>query len=486
MQIPDNLAFAARKLLHQNARADYGLFQSLVHPVVSPEEYVHAFHLEAIAWKLQQVAEGKIKRLLIAAPPRHFKSYQVSVALAPFILGRDPTRKIVCASYGSNLAEDFASQSRTIMRSPTYAAIFPKAQLASKTPPVDFLRTTAGGYRYATSIGGPLTGMGADVMILDDPLKAADAGSKAARDAAYEWLKTTGMTRFDVPGEGVIIVAMQRLHQDDVIGRLISEGGWVLLELPSEAITTVTFETGPGTSVTLEPGDVLFPERVGAKILAERKAELGEAAYSAQYLQRPTPPGGHLFKMSKFKRFEWKAQVHKSDYEALVLSMDTGVSTAPTCDFTAYTVWGVRGEDLYLLHAKHGRWAFAEQLKELRWWAGHCGCMIIERSHIGIALLEELEREGIKGYFGYTPKADKHVRAQYAADFARKGHMHLPSSPPWLGPFEQELASFPHATNDDFVDSFSQFVIVLTLNPPHWLALKAFKSPSVAKFTLLC
>jgi hypothetical protein len=347
-------AQTAHRVLHNHARSDFHVFQALLHPTVSAETYVDAKHLRAIAWKLQQVANGKIRRLMIAVPPRHFKSYQTSVAFPAFMLGQNPALKIICASYGWDLADTFASQARDMLRSPRYGAIFPDTRLRSMKPALQDLRTTGGGYRYTTSTGGPLTGLGADILILDDPLKAAEASSKIAREGAYEWLKSTAMTRFDHPAESVVIVVMQRLHQDDVIGRLKAEGGWDLLELPAEATSTLTFATGPSTGVILKPGDILFPQRFNEAVLAERRQELGEAAYSAQYLQRPTPPGGHLFKMKKFKRFELAGNNKIKDYEAVILSLDPGVSSAPTADFSAYTIWGIRRSTCLGPHAVGG------------------------------------------------------------------------------------------------------------------------------------
>lgn len=125
--------------------------------------------------------------------------------------------------------------------------------------------TTAGGYRIATSIGGVITGRGAHVAILDDPIKAADAGSDVARNAAYEWFKVALMSRFDKPAEARIVVIAQRLHQDDLIGRLRDEGGWTILEMPGEAWREQIFELGDGKRWVFRPGDFLFAERFAAK-----------------------------------------------------------------------------------------------------------------------------------------------------------------------------------------------------------------------------
>ena len=477
MALPADAVAAGRRLLCERARGSFAQFQRLLHPEASAEPYQTAPHLDAITWKLERVARGELKRLIVAAPPRHFKSYQVSVAFPPYLLGLDPSLRIVCASYGDGLASTFAKDSRRILQSPTYRQVFPKTQLSSRYPPVDELRTTSAGYRLSTSVGGPLTGKGADVLIVDDPLKADDASSKNARDGVYDWLKGTAMTRFDKPAEAVAIVVMQRLHQDDLIGRLIAEGGWELLELPAEALSHLSIPTGPDRRLEMKPGDILFPQRFDAQVLAERRRELGEAAFSAQYLQRPTPPGGHLFKLKQFGRFDHPTNNRKDQYEKVIFSMDTGVSTAPTSDYTAFSVWGVRGEAIYLLKADRGRWRFEEQLALLRNWRDMVDVLIVERSHVGIMLLQELARESghQERLWGYTPRLEKNVRAEYAANFVARGRAFLPEAASWLEVVEQELAAFPHGTHDDLVDSFSQLVHILAAGAPPWFGLKGFK-----------
>jgi len=225
----DLLASLGLKLLQKGAADHFTHFQRQMHPIVSSEAYINAVHMQAISAALQKVAVGETRRLLIAVPPRHFKSYLASVAFPTYLLGLDPSLKIVCASYGSDLADNFASQSRDVLQSPLYRAVFPETRLASKTPPLKKLRTTQNGYRLATSIGGVLTGIGADVVVIDDPMKAADASSNVIRDSVGDWFKQSLMTRFDKPAEGRVVVLMQRLHQDDLIGRLKAEEGWKVL-----------------------------------------------------------------------------------------------------------------------------------------------------------------------------------------------------------------------------------------------------------------
>lgn len=479
-------AALAGHVLNERAREDFYVFQRRMHPIVTDAEFIDADHGRIISHALQQVADGKTRRLLIAVPPRHFKSHLASITFPAFMLGQDPSLRIITASYGSDLANEFSGKCRLVLQSPQYQAIFPGSKLRKALPPIDNLELTAGGRRFATSIGGTLTGMGADVLILDDPIKAADAASRTTRDTAFEWLKSSAMTRFDKPAEGAVVVIMQRLHQDDVIGRLKAEGGWTLIELPTRFDTKRVFPIGDQWEMTFEAGDVLFPERFSADVLDTLRNELGEAAFNAQYLQKPTPPGGHLFKLHKFGRFDWTPSVRRADYEALILSHDPGVSADPSSDFSALTVWGVRGPDLFLLRADRGRWTYKEQLEKLTSYRAKCDALFIERSHIGIALMEEMATisEGVEGLFGFSPKFDKTARAETAAYLVEKGRLHLPKEAPWLEAFEQELADFPFGKHDDWVDSVSQLTWKLTKNPPVKPRLSAYRGELEARVTI--
>ncbi len=468
-------ADAARRFLNERARTDFYVFQRIMQPHVSAHPYVDAEHLKAISWKLQLMADGVLDRLGIAIPPRHFKSYLTSVAFPAFMLGRDPAHEIICASYGFDLSLPLARMARTLMQSQRYQEIFPATRLSSKNPAAEHLLTTAGGYRHATSTAGPITGIGAELLIYDDPLKANDAGSQAARDAAWEWLENAPSRITKTNGR--IIVPMQRLHADDPIGRLKERGVWDILELPAQFALTTTVATGKSKEKIYQPGELLFPERFTKTSLQRRRDEIGERAFQAQYLQAPQPSGGRLFRVELFQRFDLATNNKRSQYEAIILSLDPGVSSAPNADPTAMTLWGVRGLDLYLLDASRGNWAFAEQLAKLRPWRPKVDAMLIERSHSGIMLVEALlaEQDKPAKFIGFTPKLDKYVRAEAAAFALEKGRIFLPEKAVWLEGFEKEVSVFPDGKHDDYVDSMSQFFRQLEVGFPYWVPLKAYK-----------
>jgi hypothetical protein len=180
------------------------------------------------------------------------------------------------------------------------------------------------------------TGKGAHLIILDDPFKAAEAASDAVRNSVYDWFKGSLMTRFDNPAEGAVIVVMQRLHQDDLVGRLRDKGGWEYLAMPGECFERTVYDLGDGESWTLNPGDLLYPERFNRTALDQLALDLGEAQYNAQILQRPSPPGGALIKLKHFQRYETPPHY----FEAIVQSWDPAVVDTETAAFSGCTTWG--------------------------------------------------------------------------------------------------------------------------------------------------
>lgn len=469
------------QLLQNAAAKHFGYFQRIMHPVVSSETYVHAAHTRAIAEALEKVARGLVRRLIINVPPRHFKSYQSSVAFPAYLLGLDPSLRIICASYGSDLSDPFGRQSRDIMQSPLYQAIFPATRLRSKTPPVGDLVTTKNGYRFATSVGGVLTGKGADIAIIDDPMKAGDQSSDTIRDGIGEWFKTSLMTRFDKPAESRVVVVMQRLHMDDLAGRLKAEGGWEIIDLPAIAQTAYSIDLGLGQTKSFLPGDILFPERITPDVLEQMRFDLGEAGYAAQMLQRPTPAGGHLFDLGKARRFTLPAALNMKIFEATIVSVDCASAGTLSSDYTAITTWGVKGPLLYLIHAARGQWTLPKTLTMIRPIIAAAASknrgIVVETGGAGLPLIQQLREEGVQQVWPFSPKNNKDARAEFANLKLEQQRVRLPHDAPWLEQVEAELAAYPHGKNDDYVDSISQVTWCLEINLGHFLHLSSYPSP---------
>jgi hypothetical protein len=248
------------------------------------------WHLEAVTEKLSQVATGKVRRLIITLPPRTLKSLCASVALPAWFLGHNPWERVVVVSYSDLLSRTHANDFRLLVNHPVYQATFPAMCLERETDRE--ITTTKRGKRIATSIDGTLTGLGGNLIIIDDPLKLGDAMSEAVRTRVIEWYRATLLSRGDDKTAMRIVVAMQRVHQEDLVGHLQEQGGFDILNLPAIAQRSQTYDLGGGRTYARQGGELLHPEHEPADVLIELKREMGPIAFSAQYQQTPIPRGG--------------------------------------------------------------------------------------------------------------------------------------------------------------------------------------------------
>ena len=245
-------------------RNDFALFAARCFHQLNPQaELAMNWHLEVIAAKLTAVREGKIRRLIICLPPRHLKSLMASIAFPAWLLGHNPSAQILCVSYAQDLADKLARDCRGIMIVPWYQRIFPTRLSAHRQAVQEFI-TTRQGYRLATSTGGVLTGRGADFILIDDPLKPEDALSKALRQACNEWFVHTLYSRLNDKRSGAIVIIMQRLHEDDLVGHVLAQEPWEILSFPAiaEADEVHRIETiwGP-QCFRRRRGEPLHPDR---------------------------------------------------------------------------------------------------------------------------------------------------------------------------------------------------------------------------------
>jgi hypothetical protein len=241
--------------------------------------------VDAIAHQLMRVHCGESRRLLINQPPRSLKSICVSIAYVAWLLGHDPTRRVIVVSYSSDFAAELHRQFRMVIAAPWYAEVFPELRFAKETGLE--LVTSQSGSRYATSVGGTLTGRGADLIIVDDPLNANELHSETARKRVIDWYGGSLVSRLNDKHKGPIIVVMQRLHEDDLAGHLLRQGGWKHLNMPAIALVDETVELGHGRTHVRRSGDILHPERESQHALETIKAEVGSLLFSAQYQQQP-------------------------------------------------------------------------------------------------------------------------------------------------------------------------------------------------------
>jgi hypothetical protein len=223
------------RVLRAILRAELPFFIRKVFATISPgETYLHNWHVDAIAHQLMRVHSGEGRRLLINQPPRSLKSICVSVAYVAWLLGHYPTRRVIVASYSGDFAAELHRQFRMVVGSEWYAALFPTLRWAKETGLE--LITTQGGSRFATSVGGTLTGRGADLIIVDDPLNANEVHSEPARKRVIDWYGGALVSRLNDKQTGSIVAVMQRLHDDDLAGHLVRQGGWDHLDMPAIAL----------------------------------------------------------------------------------------------------------------------------------------------------------------------------------------------------------------------------------------------------------
>ena len=189
------------------------------------------WHLDAVTYKLSQLAKGYIRRLIITLPPRSLKSLCASVALPAWFLGHYPWERVVVVSYADFLSRTHANDFRRVVNHPLYRAAFPAMRLDRDTDRE--ITTTERGKRIATSIDGTLTGLGGNLIIIDDPIKLGDAMSDAVRERVIEWYRSTLLSRGDDKSATRIVVVMQRVHQNDLVGYLQEQGRFEVLESSS-------------------------------------------------------------------------------------------------------------------------------------------------------------------------------------------------------------------------------------------------------------
>jgi predicted phage terminase large subunit-like protein len=411
------------------------------------------WHIDALCYRIQQmVTNGGRQRLVINLPPRTLKSFIVSVALPAWLLGRDPAARIICASYADELAAKFSRDCRALLETRFYRRLFPRTKLNPKKTSEGEFETTRRGYRLATSVGGTLTGRGGTVLIVDDPLKGTDAGSELARLSAEEWFCNTALSRLDDPRSNLVIVAMQRLHVDDLSGALIAKG-WPSLVIPAIAVEPASYPLGDDEVYHRAVGELLQPNRDSREAIEELKRDLGSHVFAAQYQQNPTPPEGNMVKAAWLGRYE--AQPERKSFQWVVLSCDPAGKPGPHNDYTAITIVGVQDKNLHVLQVSRGHWTVMQMRQQIATLAAafRVDLVIVEDTSSGMGLIQLLREQSHLNVVGRSPRGDKETRmCRHQARF-EDGRILLPRDALWLADFEAELLAFPHGRYDDQVDA---------------------------------
>lgn len=442
-------------------RSDFNAFiERTFYELNSTTPFQANWHIEVIAAELEACRRGETKRLIINVPPRSLKSHCASIAFPAWLLGHDPSAQIIVASYAQELSNKLSSDCRALFASSFYQDLF-STRLSPQRQAVQEFVTTRQGFRLATSIGGVLTGRGADFIIIDDPLKPDEALSDTQRKAVNDWFDGTLYSRLNNKRDGCIILIMQRLHEDDLVGHALGMEPWKVLRFPAIAeedeVHVIQSSYGSGTRrFERRAGEALHPDREPLEVLNRLRETLGEYNFSGQYLQAPAPAGGGLVKAEWFKTYA-EADL-PAKFETIFQSWDTANKPTELSDYSVCTTWGVKEKHAYLLHVIRKRLGYPELKRAVREQAEAFSpqTILIEDKASGTQLIQELIHEGMHAIKKYEPTTDKIMRMHSVTSTIENGFVHLPDKAAWLVEYLHELTIFPKGKYDDQADSTSQ------------------------------
>jgi predicted phage terminase large subunit-like protein len=408
---------------------------------------------------LELVARGEILRSMIWLQPRALKSITVAIVFPCWLLGQDPTLEIMIATYGETLSREHAEKRHQIMESEWYKRIFPATRLAKSGSTALRMKTIAGGGCRAVSVGGPVTGRGANVIILDDCMKSDDSSSEAVRQRVKDWFSKALYNRLNDKQGGAIISIQQRVHEDDLPAFLL-EKGYACLNLPAIADRDQDIDIGEGLVHRWKRGELLDPDRFPREVLEAERLNMGPQDYSAQYLQNPVALEGNLLRMEHFRRFEEPIERHQ--FDKVIQSWDPAATDLPTSDWSVCTTWGWLAGRIFLLDIYRRRVDYptlkrAVIAQRKAWAADH---VVIERSSNGLPLVQQLAAEGPFRPVAWPPtgmrQLDKAERLLAQTGQIEEGRVWLPADLDGLDCFLSELRAFPNGRYDDQVDTLSQ------------------------------
>lgn len=452
------------------------------HVVEPATPYCSGWHIDAIAEHLEALTRGEIRNLIINVPPRHMKSLSVAVFWPTWVWATMPEIRWMFSSYAEDLALRDSVKCRRVILSRWYQRRWGHAfKLTGDQNQKRRFENDRGGYRLALGVGGGSTGEGGDIIVVDDPHKALEATSIASLENVIQWWDETMSTRANNPQSVRKVIIMQRLHQRDLVGHILSkareEGGeqWEHLCLPAEYEASARV-TGLGwKDPRKQPGELLWPQRFGRSELAKLQVALGPRGTAGQLQQRPAPLGGSVYKR------DWWADENRYDPDAppptvaRFLSCDTALKDKESNDFSAISVWEL-GADYrialrYVWKDKPAFPAMVAQIEKIaeRYHGDNLlKGVVIEDKQSGTTAVQTLRQMAPpwlqKIIVEWIPRGDKVYRARQASLWCERGRVLLPypsERVPWLLDFEDEFFDFPAAAYDDVTDTVSQIIIYL-------------------------
>jgi predicted phage terminase large subunit-like protein len=469
LQRHDLCAFIHRSFLELNAQT----------------QFLSSWYIEKLAAKLEEVRRGSCKRLIVNLPPRHLKSHAISIAFPAWVLGHEPNKKILAVTYAQDLSDYLARGSRTLMTSPFYEGLF-DTRLSKGREAVSDYETTDGGYRLSTSIGGVLTGRGADIIIIDDPLKADDALSEPRRRSVNEWYDNTLRSRLNSQEKSAIIIVMQRLHADDLVAHIQEHELWDVLSFSAIAEQDETYDilTPYGRKrIHRNTGEVLHPALVSLTTLETQRRAMTEYNFTAQYQQSPKPPSGIIVKREWLKFYGPNERPER--FDQIVQSWDTANKDTELANFSVCTTWGLIDQHMYLLDVYRRKVEFPDLKRAVRELAAlhRADIVLVEDKASGSSLIQELRAEHVS-LVQAAPMldGDKVMRLRAQTAKIEGGFVLFPKDAHWLDTYLTELVTFPNSKHNDQVDSTVFALAWSTLNPS-WHGWTDESLKGLARFT---
>ena len=448
-----------KKKLYLKAKDSFAHFVGATMP-----QYQWNWHHRKLCQKLQQLQEGEITRLMVFMPPRHGKSQLGSRHFPAYCFGKDPNTKIIAASYSADLASDMNTDCQRIMDSEAYFHIFPETRLSDRrvvtlTLPKRnsnrFDIVNKSGYYVSAGVGGAITGKGADIAIIDDPIKnAEEADSKVYRDKVWKWWGSTMYTRLEENGR--VLLIMTRWHEDDLAGRLIKQmkedenaDQWEIIEFPAIKGKEVNPED------PRKEGEALWPNKYDEKRLHSIKFTIGTRYYTSLYQQRPSPEEGAIIKRDWFEFYNKSiTKLGKVNFY-----IDSSYTDKTQNDPSAILAYYSDGRRLFLVHCTAKHMTFPQLLKFLPEYLEANGYTAGSKVHIepkasGMSIAQEVrDKTNINIMYDKTKKDNSKLTCVYSASPSiETGRVLLPEGESWVDDFLLECCQFPNGTHDDRVD----------------------------------
>ena len=474
------LARAARKELATRSLSD---FIKQAWPKIEPSTpMVHGWYVDAISEHLEALTRGAIRKLVINIPPRHSKSTLVSVMWMPWVWITDPASRWMFASYALNLSIRDSVRTRRLLESPWYKENWGNAFNlgGDQNTKTEFMNDKQG-YRVATSVDAGVTGKGGEYLVVDDPHSVREAESDLVREGVLSWYDQVWSTRANDPRTVKQCIIMQRVHEKDLAGHVLSQGGWTHLKLPAE-YTGVKCATGIGWSDPREKaGDLLDPVRFPKEEVESLKRILGPYGASGQLQQEPSPAEGAIIKREWIKHYKRDGETLVCDQDVRFrpqdyirfATVDPAISQKDEADYFVMGAWCVfpsaRGPYVAMLDLLRDRIEGPDVLMHLKDWHRRFRFSMIGIETIGyqLAIFQQAAREGLpvreisnKVDALYRIDRDKSARAYGATPLMADARFFVPEHASWLGEYINELVRFPKSEHDDQVDVTSAAIAI--------------------------